>query len=179
MREWLIDFWRYWNIEYHAQCPLNYHDFGIVTMTSHGRRSASNHRLLDHTTVPLWSEAIVVFLLQWASAAKSVSLSWLPRDYVTIMIVEIWHGTVRIWARYISIQHFWAFIHQADGRLTARSRKVSKARNSGLDFSNRSENWRAPRQLHCWVACHIKKNHRISIASRGFETSRDICPLSE
>ena len=91
MKAWLLDFWRYWNIEYHAQCPLNCHDFGIVSMTSHGRRIASHHRLLDHTTVPLWSEAIVVFQLQWANNAKNVSLSWLPHDCVIIMIMEIWH----------------------------------------------------------------------------------------
>ena len=33
----------------------------------------------------------------------------------------------------------WTSIHQADGRLTAKSREVSKPRYSGLDFSNRSE----------------------------------------
>ena len=42
-----------------------------------------------------------------------------------------------------------ALIHEADGRLTARSRQVSKPRDSSLDFSNRSEIWQAHRQQRC------------------------------
>ena len=40
----------------------------------------------------------------------------------------------------------WALIHQADGRLSPKYREVSKPRDSGLDFYNRSEIWHAPRQ---------------------------------
>ena len=32
-----------------------------------------------------------------------------------------------------------AFIHQADARLTTRSREASNSKDSGLDISNRSE----------------------------------------
>ena len=32
----------------------------------------------------------------------------------------------------------WTSIYYADGRLTVKSREVSKPRNSGLDFSTRS-----------------------------------------
>ena len=49
----------------------------------------------------------------------------------------------------------WAFIQLADGRLTARSREVSKARDSGLDFSNRSVIWQTPRQQRYRNACQI------------------------
>ena len=38
-------------------------------------------------------------------------------------------------------QEFNAFIHQEDGRLTARSRELSKTRDSSLEFSNRSDIW--------------------------------------
>ena len=34
---------------------------------------------------------------------------------------------------------YWASIQYAEGRLTARSREVSKPRDSGLDISNRFE----------------------------------------
>ena len=49
----------------------------------------------------------------------------------------------------------WASIYLADGRLTARYREVSKSRNSGLDFSNRSAIWQAPQQQHCREAYQI------------------------
>ena len=46
-----------------------------------------------------------------------------------------------------------ASIHKADGCPTARSREASKPRDSGLDFSNRSEIWQAPRQQQqFWVS---------------------------
>ena len=44
---------------------------------------------------------------------------------------------------------------EADGRLTARAYEVSKSQDSGVDFFNRSEIWRASRQQFCRVACHI------------------------
>ena len=43
--------------------------------------------------------------------------------------------------------------------LTARSGEVSKPRDSGLDFSNRSEIWQAPRQQRCRDACQISKRY--------------------
>ena len=53
--------------------------------------------------------------------------------------------------------------------LTARSREVSKPRDSSLDFSNRSEIWR------CRDACQISEDYdHYKIQSRSFETSRDL-----
>ena len=76
------------------------------------------------------------------------------------------HGAV------CSHQDIRASIHEADGRLTARSQEVSKPRDSGLDFSDRSEIWQAPRQERCRYACHISERYDHDIQSRGFETSR-------
>ena len=74
----------------------------------------------------------------------------------------------------------WASIHKAVRRLTARSRKVSKQRDSGLNFSNRSEIWQVPRQRCCRGACQISERYdHCNIQSRGFETSRGVLPLSE
>ena len=58
---------------------------------------------------------------------------------------------------------------------TARSREVSKPRDSGLNFSNRSEIWQVPRQRCCRGACQISERYdHCNIQSRGFETSRDL-----
>ena len=55
------------------------------------------------------------------------------------------------------------------------SREVSKPRDSGLDFSNRSQIWQAPRQQRCRDACQISERYdHYNIQSRGFETSRDL-----
>ena len=68
-----------------------------------------------------------------------------------------------------------ASIRRAVGRLTARSREVSKPRDSGLNFSNRSEIWQVPRQHCCRGACQISELYdHCNIQSRGFETSRDL-----
>ena len=66
-------------------------------------------------------------------------------------------------------------IHQADGRLTARSREVSKPRDWDLEFSNRSEIWIAHRQQCCRDACQMSGGcDDYNIQSRGFEASRDL-----
>ena len=49
-------------------------------------------------------------------------------------LVKNLQGLFDLWS-----SEFRAPIHLADGRLTARSREASKSRDSGLDFSNRSE----------------------------------------
>ena len=60
----------------------------------------------------------------------------------------------------------------ADVRLTAKSREVSKPRDSGLNFSNRSEIWQASRQQGCRDACQISERYnQYNNQSRGFETS--------
>ena len=50
-------------------------------------------------------------------------------------------------------------IHQADERIAARFREVSKSRDSGLNFSNRSEIWQAPRQHRRRNACEISERY--------------------
>ena len=68
-----------------------------------------------------------------------------------------------------------ASIHQAHGRLTARSREVSKPRDSGLDRSNSSKIWQAFRQPRCRNACQNSERYdHCNIQSHGFETSRDL-----
>ena len=57
----------------------------------------------------------------------------------------------------------------------AKSREVSKPRDSGLDFSNRFEIWQAPRQQRCQDAWQISERYGYyNTQSRGFETSRDL-----
>ena len=46
---------------------------------------------------------------------------------------------VKIRQMKITLLYIRAYIHLTDGRLTARPRLVSKPRDSGVDFSNRSE----------------------------------------
>ena len=48
----------------------------------------------------------------------------------------------------------WASTHKAGGRHATRYREVSKRRDSGLDFSNRSEI-----QQRCRDACQISKRY--------------------
>ena len=62
-----------------------------------------------------------------------------------------------------------------DGRLIVRFREVSKPRDLGLYFSNRSEILQAHRQQRCQDACQIlERQDHYNIQSRGFETSRDL-----
>ena len=82
-------------------------------------------------------------------------------------------GTVSV--HYISR----ASIHYTGGRLTTRSREVSKPRDSGLDCCSRSGIWQAPRQQRCRDACQISERFdHYDIKSRGFETSRDLAVRS-
>ena len=61
------------------------------------------------------------------------------------------------------------------GRLTVRSRKVSKPRDLYLELSDRSEIWQAPRQQGCQSACQISRRcDNLNYQSRDFETSRDL-----
>ena len=58
-------------------------------------------------------------------------------------------------------------------RLTARSREVSKLRDSDKDFSKRSEIRQAFGQERCRDACQIPGRYdHYNTQSRGFETSR-------
>ena len=78
------------------------------------------------------------------------------------------------WAKLFQ-HHTWASIHLADGRLTVRTREVSKPRNSGLDFSNCSEIWVAPRQQRCQDACEISERcEYYNTQSSPFEAAQDL-----
>ena len=50
-------------------------------------------------------------------------------------------------------------LHLAVRRPTARSREVSKSRDSGLDFFNCSEIWQAPRLQRYRDACKISERN--------------------
>ena len=57
---------------------------------------------------------------------------------------------------------------------TARSREVSKPRDSGLDFFNSSETWQTPRLCCCRDAHQMSVRYDpYNFQSRGLETSRD------
>ena len=59
-------------------------------------------------------------------------------------------------------------------RFIVRSRKVSKPRDSYLEFQNRFEIWQAHRQHCCRRASQISKRcDNLNYQSRGFETSQD------
>ena len=76
---------------------------------------------------------MITFVLEW-------SLSFLGHSPTGTAVTKNGHG-----ARSPS----WASIHLADRLLTARSREVSKQRDLGLDFINRSEIWQAAQQQRC------------------------------
>ena len=77
----------------------------------------------------------------WNGIAKQNNTSWYEVLQKACNIISM------PWSR------CWASIHYADGRLTARSREVSKPRDSGLNIFHRSEIWQAPRQHRCRDAC--------------------------
>ena len=72
--------------------------------------------------------------LNESKSAPNCQLNWF-RAFINW--IDILHGPQQ--------QSFWFSIHQADGRLAARSREVSKPRDLALDLSNHSEIWQAPR----------------------------------
>ena len=66
----------------------------------------------------------------------------------------------------------WTSNHWAGRRLTTRSPWVSKPQDSGLNFFNHSEIWKAPRQYHCRDACQISERYKhYNIQCHGFNTS--------
>ena len=70
----------------------------------------------------------------------------------------------------------WASIHQADGRLTVRSRKVAKPRGLALDFSIalKFDRHLGSSAAEMPVKFQISERYdHYNIQSRGFETSRD------
>ena len=86
------------------------------------------------------------------------------------MIMNTMKATYTLWTLFHDLILSRAFIHWADARLT-ESRKVSKPRDSSLDFSNRFEIWQAPRQQRCRDACQILQRYDdYNIQYRSFET---------
>ena len=65
-------------------------------------------------------------------------------------------------------------IHKADGHLTARSREISKPRDSDLGFSNRSI-WQTPRHPRCRdVGKILERYDHYNVQFRRSETSQDL-----
>ena len=119
-----------------------------------------------------------------------VSLAFLYDHYVYIYIYIFNHLKMsRItltfsWTRYVAILlpercRVWdgsrALIHQADGCLTSRSRKVSKPRDCILKWSNHSDIWHASWQCYYRGAFQISvRLEKSEPESCGIETSRDL-----
>ena len=77
---------------------------------------------------------------------------------------------MRQWTRQTLVQ--LPGLHSLNGRLSVRSHEVSKTRDSGLDFSNRSEIWQTRREQRCRNACQISERYdNNNIQSPGFEAS--------
>ena len=86
-------------------------------------------------------------------------------------MTPVWHYLPARW----NFVPSWASIHEAIGRLTAWSREVSKPPDPGLDFSNRSEIWQAPRQHPCRDACEMSERYdHYNTQPREFKTSRNL-----
>ena len=51
--------------------------------------------------------------------------------------------------------------------LTARSREISKPRDSGWDFSNRSKLWQVPRHQRCRDDCQIAQRYDHNLGVHG------------
>ena len=102
-----------------------------------------------------------------AHVQYSLVFCYVPKD-VTHMLLDYFTDI-----GYESVEQLWALIHEADGRLTAGSREVSKPPD--LNFPNRSEIWQASRQRCCRGACQISEryDHYIS-QSYSIKTSSDL-----
>ena len=87
--------------------------------------------------LPCWSRSVPC----WVGYRLSKCSSW-PSWRLWSSKLTSGSGSINSWLVYRN--QFWhqisrSSIHWAGGRLTARSREISKPRDSGLDFSNRSE----------------------------------------
>ena len=90
---------------------------------------------------------------------------------------EIWHihRTIPTFRALVCFVVIWCLSISLSRRLPLKFREVSKPRDWGLNFSNRSEIWQAPRQQRYQDACRIWEYYdHYSMHSRGFETSRDL-----
>ena len=91
--------------------------------------------------------------------------------------IWIWMSVEWKWDRVCLPQqtqiHLYLGLYSLSGRsITARSREVSKPRDSSLKISNCSESWLAPRQHLCRDACEISERYNhYNNQSRSFETS--------
>ena len=104
-----------------------------------------------------------------------------PRDNKAIYGCQTFKSYAETWLNeraprwYSPAMAIVAFIHRADGRLTVRSREVSKPQDWMLLWSYHSEMWQAARQPCCRGVCQISERLETSKPeSRGFEISRDL-----
>ena len=79
-------------------------------------------------------------------------INWIRMKSFNVAGFALFSCFVVVEYRSIPCISFKACIHWVERRLTTRSHKVSNQRDSGLDFSNRSENWQAHRQHYCRYA---------------------------
>ena len=130
-------------------------------------------RIYNHMTSKMWDSVTYPFpkFNKHRRSPKSLP-HFQPSLYCT------WH---KDWA----LNHIYERYHNYNlpiymgeptpGPLFARFRELSKPRDSGLNFSNRSEIWQVHRQRCCRGACQISERYDLCIIqSRGFETSRDL-----
>ena len=78
-----------------------------------------------------------------------------------------------VWGMYANMRHpVHRFTKQTD--VLSQAREVSKPRNSGLNFSNHSEIWQAPRKHRCRDAFQIPErcDHHNTQSHGSLETSR-------
>ena len=126
----------------------------------------------------LYDMSLVIQIGNWCSA-NIAFFHYTPDkpQFVSSYITLIMHtASTLLWScitrKPISVQGLYSL----SGRTSdARSREVSKPRNSFLNFSNRSEIWQAHRQQCCQAVRHISKRYEhCNIRYRGFVTSRDL-----
>ena len=111
-----------------------------------------------------------------------ITSKWRRSDVITTSLLRhIFRGLAYHLGSLSIMAYAWKYsptvnlysLNETDGCLTARSHEVSKPRDSGSGFSNRSKIWQAPRLPRCRGAYQISEqyNHRNN-PSHDFETLR-------
>ena len=81
---------------------------------------------------------------------------------------EHWFYEQHIW-HFINFEHWFYKVNLNSLSGKTSRRKISKPRDSGLDFSSRFEIWQAPRQHRCRDARQISERYNhYNIQPRGF-----------
>ena len=149
----------------HEACFNNFYQFLYAEIYGNDRRSSS--RVTCFLIWPLYIYIyiyIYIYLFNHLKMSRiTLTFSW--TRYVAILLPErcrVWDGSR-------------ALIHQADGCLTSRSRKVSKPRDCILKWSNHSDIWHASWQCYYRGAFQISvRLEKSEPESCGIETSRDL-----